>query len=142
MAEKDDLIRFGVAFPAALIGQFDRYIAEEGYSNRSEAIRDLARRAMLEPARIAADAQVAGTIVMVYDHHVRELPLLLMDLQHRCHHAIISTMHVHLNHHQCLEVLIVRGQMAELRELHRQIQAQKGVDYAELSVTYAEPENR
>jgi len=138
MAEKEELIRFGVSFPAPLIEQFDRYIEEQGYTNRSEAIRDLARKAMLEPSRLHSDEHVAGTIVMVYDHHVSELPQLLTELQHRFHHSIISTMHVHLNHAQCLEVIVVRGRLSELRALHQQIQVQKGVFYAELSVTYAD----
>ncbi|MUT67163.1 nickel-responsive transcriptional regulator NikR [Paenibacillus sp. NEAU-GSW1] len=138
MAEKEELTRFGVSFPAPLIEQFDEYVQEQGYSNRSEAIRDLARKALLEPSRLKSEQTVAGTIVMVYDHHVRELPLLLMELQHDCHHDIISNMHVHLNHNQCLEVIAVRGQLGRLRQLHQQIQVQKGVTYAELSVTFAE----
>lgn len=138
MADKDELVRFGVSFPAPLIDQFDRYIDEQGYTNRSEAIRDLARRALLEPARMSGGEHVAGTIVLVYDHHVSDLPIVLMDIQHRFHHDIISNMHVHLNHGQCLEVIVVRGQFSRLRSLHQQIQAQKGVIYAELSVTYAD----
>ncbi|AJY74384.1 nickel-responsive transcriptional regulator NikR [Paenibacillus beijingensis] len=137
MADKEELIRFGVAFPARLIGQFDGYIEEQGYTNRSEAIRDMARKALLEPSRLNPDAQVAGTIVTVYDHHVRELPDALMNLQHHYHRDIISTMHVHLNETQCLEVIVVRGLLSRLRTLHRQIQVHKGVFYAELSVTYA-----
>ncbi|WP_135556918.1 nickel-responsive transcriptional regulator NikR [Paenibacillus cymbidii] len=135
---KVELTRFGVSFPGALIDQFDRYIEEQGYTNRSEAIRDMARKAMLEPTRMNPEALVAGTIVMVYDHHVSELPLVLTELQHQHHHAIISTMHVHLNHAQCLEVIVVRGKLAGLRELLQQIQVLKGVTYAELSVTYAD----
>jgi CopG family nickel-responsive transcriptional regulator len=138
MAEKDELVRFGVSFPAPLIDQFDRYIDEQGYTNRSEAIRDLARRALLEPARMNGHEYVAGTIVLVYDHHVSDLPIVLMEVQHRFHHDIISNMHVHLNHDQCLEVIVVRGELSRLRSLHQQIQTQKGVIYAELSVTYAD----
>ncbi|MFX3636975.1 MAG: nickel-responsive transcriptional regulator NikR [Candidatus Pristimantibacillus sp.] len=138
MVEKEELIRFGVSFPAPLIEQFDQYIVEQGYTNRSEAIRDLARKALLEPSQLHSEQNVAGTIVMVYDHHVRELPLLLMELQHGFHHDIISNMHVHLNHSQCLEVIAVRGKLAQLRELHQQIQVQRGVHYAELSVTFVE----
>lgn len=136
--EKETLIRFGVSFPAPLIEQFDRYIKEQGYTNRSEAIRDMARRAILEPSRLNPETHVAGTIVMVYDHHVSELPLVLTSLQHDFHNDIISTMHIHLNHDQCLEVIAVRGALANLRSLHQQIQVQKGVFYAELSVTYLE----
>ena len=138
MAEKEELTRFGVSFPAPLIEQFDRYIEQQGYTNRSEAIRDLARKALLEPAKLHSEEFVAGTIVMVYDHHVSELPMVLMELQHQFHHSIISTMHVHLNHAQCLEVVVVRGKLSELRSLHQQIQVQKGVFYAELSVTFAD----
>ena len=135
---KEELVRFGVSFPAPLIEQFDRYIDEQGYTNRSEAIRDLARRSLLEPVRMNGQEHVAGTIVIVFDHHVTDLPVVLMEIQHRYHHAIISNMHVHLNHAQCLEVIVVRGQLSRLRELHQQIQTQKGVTYAELSVTYAD----
>lgn len=139
LADKEELVRFGVSFPAQLIGHFDQFIEEQGYHNRSEAIRDLARKALLEPTRLRGDEFVAGTIVVVYDHHVRELPVVLMDIQHDYHHDIVSNMHVHLNHDQCLEVIVVRGRMAHLRELHERIQIQKGVSYAELSVTFAEP---
>ncbi|MNI08101.1 putative nickel-responsive regulator [compost metagenome] len=124
--------------PDELVKQFDHYIAEQGYTNRSEAIRDLVRKVLLEPARLNSEQPVAGTIVMVYDHHISELPLTLMELQHDYHHSVISTMHVHLNHDQCLEIIVVRGILAELRELHQKIQVQKGVLYAELSVTYVE----
>ncbi|PZD96177.1 nickel-responsive transcriptional regulator NikR [Paenibacillus sambharensis] len=137
MGGKDELTRFGVSFPAALIEQFDRYITEQGYHNRSEAIRDLARKALLEPSSLHSDDLVAGTIVLVYNHHVSELPLLLTDIQHHHHQDIISTMHIHLNHDQCLEVIVVKGALNSLRKLHQQIQVQKGVVYAELSVTYA-----
>jgi CopG family transcriptional regulator, nickel-responsive regulator len=136
--EKEELTRFGVSFPAPLIEQFDQYILERGYTNRSEAIRDLARRALIEPSSLQADTEVAGTIIMVYDHHVSELPMVLMELQHQYHHDIISTMHVHLNHNQCLEVIIVRGKLSRLRALHQHIQVEKGVFYAELSVTHVE----
>ncbi|WP_168120586.1 nickel-responsive transcriptional regulator NikR [Paenibacillus sp. HB172176] len=138
MGEKDELVRFGVSFPAPLIEQFDHFIDEQGYTNRSEAIRDMARKAMLDSSGLGGDEYVAGTIVVVYDHHVRELPIVLMDIQHDFHHDIVSNMHVHLNHDQCLEVIVVRGQLTRLRKLHEQIQTQKGVAYAELSVTFAE----
>nr|WP_213410517.1 nickel-responsive transcriptional regulator NikR [Xylanibacillus composti] len=140
MLEKDALIRFGVSMPEELMKQFDRYLLEQGYTNRSEAIRDLVRRAMLETGRLKSDQHVAGTIVLVYDHHVLDLPLTLMELQHNYHHHINSNMHVHLNHDQCLEVIVVRGQLGKLRELHQRMQVLKGVTYAELSVTYADGE--
>ncbi|MGN7453874.1 nickel-responsive transcriptional regulator NikR [Paenibacillus pasadenensis] len=138
MAEKEELVRFGVAFPAPLIERFDGYIEAKGYTNRSEAIRDMARKAMLEDEGIAPETAVAGTISLVYDHHVRELPLLLTELQHDYHEEIISTMHVHLTHHQCMEIILIRGRVERLRRLHGAIQAQKGVQVAEMSVTFLE----
>jgi CopG family nickel-responsive transcriptional regulator len=142
MADKEDLTRFGVAFPTPLIERFDRYIEEQGYKNRSEAFRDLVRKTLLEPSALHAEQDVAGTIVMVYDHHISDLPIRLMELQHEAHHDIISNMHVHLNHDQCLEVIAVRGNLGRLRHLHQQIQVQKGVLYAELSVTYVDELNK
>ncbi|WP_258166379.1 nickel-responsive transcriptional regulator NikR [Paenibacillus sp. PCH8] len=142
MADREDLTRFGVAFPTPLIAQFDQYIEEQGYKNRSEAFRDLVRKTLLQPSALQSEQDVAGTIVMVYDHHVSDLPVRLMELQHEAHHDIISNMHVHLNHDQCLEVIAVRGNLGRLRHLHQQIQVQKGVLYAELSVTYVDELNK
>ncbi|WP_261302375.1 nickel-responsive transcriptional regulator NikR [Paenibacillus andongensis] len=138
MSEKENLVRFGISMPQSLIEQYDRLIALQGYDNRSEAIRDLARKALLTSSSMQPDETVAGTIVMVYDHHIRDLPITLMDLQHDYHQAIISTMHIHLNHQQCLEILVVRGKVQKLRELQQRIQVLKGVGYAELSVTHVD----
>lgn len=138
MADKDELIRFGVSFPASLIEQFDQFIESQGYRNRSEAIRDMARKALLDSPSLQTDKEVAGTIVLVYDHHVSELPLVLTELQHGFHQDIISNMHIHLSHAQCLEILVVRGRLDRLRSLQQQIQVLRGVNYAELSVTYIE----
>jgi CopG family nickel-responsive transcriptional regulator len=134
--DKDTLVRFGISMPQSLIEQFDRLIALQGYDNRSEAIRDLARKALLTSSSMQPTEMVAGTIVMVYDHDMRDLPITLMELQHDYHHVIISTMHIHLNHQQCLEILVVRGEVQKLRELQQRIQVLKGVGYAELSVTH------
>lgn len=136
MLNKEPLTRFGVSMPDDLITRFDEMIGEQGYDNRSEAIRDLVRKALLEPNRLALTQTVAGTIVMVYDHHVSNLPILLMDYQHDYHHEVISTMHIHLNHYQCMEILVVKGENQRLRELRNLIHSQKGVLYAELSVTH------
>ncbi|MBP1931228.1 nickel-responsive transcriptional regulator NikR [Ammoniphilus resinae] len=136
LKEKDTLVRFGVSMPDELMKQFDEKITKQGYTNRSEAIRDLVRKSLLDTDWTKLDQVVAGTIVMVYDHHISHLPLYLMELQHDFHHEIISTMHVHLNHDQCLEILVVKGPLQQLRKLHQMIQIQKGVAYAELSVTH------
>lgn len=138
MSEKEALVRFGISMPQSLIEQYDKLIATQGYDNRSEAIRDLTRKALLASSSMQPDETVAGTIVMVYDHHISDLPITLMELQHDYHHAIISTMHIHLNHQQCLEILVVRGKVQKLRELQQRIQVLKGVGYAELSVTHVD----
>lgn len=136
--EKDELVRFGVSMPKELTLQFDAMLKEEGYDNRSEAIRDLVRKALIAPGRLQPRDVVAGTIVIVYDHHASGLAGSLMDLQHDFHHEIVSTMHVHLNHQQCLEIVVVRGSFAKLKQLCGRIQVQKGVKYAELSVTHVD----
>ena len=136
MADDDVVVRFGISMNQSLIEQFDKMIAGQGYDNRSEAIRDLVRKALIKSDRLQLTELVAGTIVIVYDHHYTGLTDCLMDLQHSFHHQIVSTMHVHLNHDQCLEILVVRGVLSRLKELHQQIQVLKGVLYAELSVTH------
>lgn len=138
MEDKDVIIRFGVSMQQSLVNQFDDMIGEQGYTNRSEAIRDLVRKALLTPNRLHAAEMVAGTISVVYDHHYSGLTSSLMELQHDYCEEIISTMHVHLNHQQCLEIIVVRGTLKTLHALCAQIQVQKGVFYAELSVTHVE----
>jgi CopG family nickel-responsive transcriptional regulator len=137
MKEKE-LVRFGVSMPQELAEQFDGFIAEQGYGNRSEAIRDLVRKVLLQPDRLPTTETVAGTVVIVYDHHVSDLSKQLTELQHEYHHDIISTMHVHLNHEQCLEIVVVQGAYGRLRQLTDSIQVLRGVSYAELSVSHIE----
>jgi CopG family nickel-responsive transcriptional regulator len=137
MKEKE-LVRFGVSMPQDLAEQFDGFITEQGYGNRSEAIRDLVRKVLLQPERLSAAETVAGTVVIVYDHHVSDLSKQLTELQHEYHHDIISTMHVHLNHEQCLEIVVVQGAYGRLRLLTDSIQVLRGVSYAELSVSHIE----
>lgn len=136
--KENELVRFGVSMPKHLIEQFDQMIVEKGYNNRSEAIRDLVRKELIEQERIAPTDMVTGTIAMVYDHQATDLAKFLLELQHEHHHDIIATVHVHLNHDQCLEILIVRGIFNRLKQLHQQIQVQKGVFLATLSVTHVD----
>ena len=136
MTNKESLIRFGVSMPQKLTEQLDVWADEVGYHNRSEAIRDLVRKALLDCENLKPDALVAGTLVMVYNHHATDLSALLTELQHQYYRDIVSTMHIHLNHDQCLEAVVLRGKMGRLRELSQQIQVQKGVLYADLSVTH------
>ncbi|WP_235427077.1 nickel-responsive transcriptional regulator NikR [Cohnella kolymensis] len=130
-----ELVRFGVSMPQDLIEQFDSFIADRGYNNRSEAIRDLVRKVLIQMDYLAPNALVAGTIVIVYDHHASGLPSHLMELQHAYYGDIISTMHVHLSHHKCMEIIVVNGEYGRLSSFTDAIRVQKGVFYAELSVS-------
>ena len=104
-----DLSRIGVSIDSDLLHRFDSFIAEKGYENRSEAFRDLIRDRLVSSVVIAANALVVGTVTLIYDHHTRLLPEKLTDIQHENHEIIISTLHAHLDHESCLEVVILRG---------------------------------
>jgi CopG family nickel-responsive transcriptional regulator len=104
-----ELARIGVAIDSDLLSKFDALIESRGYTNRSEAFRDLIRDELVEQAWRSADRKVVGTVSIVYDHHVRQLSDKLTDLQHHHYQHILSTLHVHLDHDHCLEVLVVRG---------------------------------
>jgi len=130
-----ELSRIGVAIDAELLDKFDQLIARRGYTNRSEAFRDLIRDALVEKAWEAPESRVVGTVTIVYDHHVRLLNEKLTDLQHEYYHHILSTLHVHLDHDNCLEVLVVRGRAAEVRTIADTLIATKGVKHGRLSIT-------
>src|SRR5512147_1080995 len=102
-----ELSRIGVAIDSELLQRFDDLIGQRGYTNRSEAFRDLIREELVQQAWESPDSQVVGTVTLVYDHHVRLLNEKLTDLQHDHHKSILSTLHVHLDHDNCLEVLVV-----------------------------------
>ena len=130
-----DLARIGVAIDSSLLEQFDRLIAERGYPNRSEAFRDLIREDLVEQHWESPDADVVGTVTLVYDHHVRTLSERLTGMQHDYHHNILSTMHVHLDHNNCLEVLVVKGKSAAVRKIADRLISTKGVKHGRLTVT-------
>jgi CopG family nickel-responsive transcriptional regulator len=136
-----DLARFGVSIDQSLLESFDRLIAEKGYVNRSEAIRDLIRNTLVEDqiSRNEATATV-GTVTLVYDHHTRDLADKLTDHQHSHHDAIISALHVHLDAHHCLEVVVVRGTALEVKRLADELLGTKGVKHGKLVLTTAGPE--
>lgn len=135
-----DLYRFGISLDQTLIDSFDAHIRKQQYQNRSEAIRDLIR-AELTKKRLDDGDRVAGAIVMSYDHHKRELANNLIDIQHDYHDLIISTQHVHLDHHNCLEILAVRGTGGQIEKLASAIRSQVGVKQVDLSVTSAEEDH-
>ena len=122
-----EIVRFGVSIDQELLEAFDRKIVMKGYANRSEAIRDLIRNELVETEWSDDDEEVAGTITLVYDHHVRGLNDLLLELQHRYVDLIVSTMHVHLAHDRCLEVLLIKGPAGEAKEVANRLLAVRGV---------------
>jgi len=130
-----ELSRIGVAIDGDLLDKFDRLIAQRGYTNRSEAFRDLIREELVEKAWESPDSQVVGTVTLVYDHHVRLLNEKLTGIQHDFHRSILSTLHVHLDHDNCLEVLVLRGKASEVRKVADALISTKGVKHGRLTMT-------
>ena len=129
------LTRFGVSLDEELLEPFDALCAVKGYSNRSEAIRDLIRKALVAEEWQQADGQGAGTLTLVYDHHKNDLARRLTQMQHDEHDIIIATLHVNLDHHNCLEVLILKGEAARVRALADKLISCKGVKHGTFSGT-------
>ena len=136
--EKDKSItRFGVSIPYDLIRTFDKYIRKREYNNRSEAIRDLIREKLIEQEweKEFEGQKVVGVITYVFNHHKRELVDSIIDIQHNFPDHVIVSQHVHLDHHNCLEVVIVRGEPNALRNLTYKLKAFKGVKHCQLTMT-------
>lgn len=129
------LSRIGVAIDSDLLEKFDAHIANRGYTNRSEAFRDLIRDELVEQAWAKPESMVVGTVTLVYDHHVRMLSEKLTDIQHEAFHAVLSTLHVHLDHDNCLEVLVLKGKAAQIRKLADALISTKGVKHGRLTIT-------
>ncbi len=130
-----DLSRIGVAIDSELLGKFDKLIASRGYTNRSEAFRDLIRDELVRKTWDQPDSAVVGTVTLVYDHHVRLLNEKLTDMQHSHFHHILSTLHVHLDHDNCLEVLVVRGKASAVKKIADALISTKGVKHGRLTLT-------
>jgi CopG family nickel-responsive transcriptional regulator len=122
------LVRFGVSIEEPLLTQFDESIQKKGYANRSDAIRALIRSMLFEKkAEENPNLEVIGTITLVYDHGSGDLPVRLTDLQHHYHKSIVSTLHVHFDEHNCLEVLVVKGSQGEVRAIAGSLIGTRGV---------------
>ena len=130
-----EVTRFGVSLGKKLLGQFDRLIVRKGYANRSEAIRDLIREALVREQWELGTDDAVGTITLVYDHGTRDLADKLTDLQHAHYEAIVSTLHVHLDAHHCLEVLVLRGPARALKEIADRLIGTRGVKHGTFSAT-------
>ncbi|MFQ5508316.1 MAG: nickel-responsive transcriptional regulator NikR [Leptospirillia bacterium] len=128
------LVRFGVSIDGELLERFDHQITEKGYTNRSEAIRDLIRDHMVTD-EWEKNEETVGTITIVYDHHTRELSETLTHLQHSFEGQIMSVLHVHLDHNNCLEVLVVKGMSRLLRTFADRLVGTRGVKHGKLTMT-------
>jgi len=126
------LVRFGVSIEADLLEDFDEQNHRRGYVNRSEAIRDLIRASLTE-AQWEEDGEGAGGIVVVYDHHQKELTDRLVDLQHDALDIVVSNLHVHLDHHNCLEVIVVKGSAGRITRLADALRSMKGVSHCRVA---------
>ena len=128
-----DLYRFGVSLEKDLLEDFDKHIEGLNYKNRSEAIRDLIRGELVKKQWLCGN-EVAGAITMNYDHHKRDLVNKLMDIQHDSQNVIISSQHIHIDHHNCLEILAIKGKAKEVENLASLLKAQTGVKYVALNM--------
>ena len=126
------LTRFSVSIENDLLERFDTFIKQEGYPTRSEAIKALVRKSLIE-SDWRQEGEVAATISIVYDHHKGNLVNQLLEIQHDFGDTVLVSQHIHIDHHNCMEVLIVRGEVAQINELARRLKSVKGIKHCELS---------
>ncbi len=131
----EEIVRFGVSMEKKLLKDFDKLISKKGYANRSEAVRDLIRDHLVEEKWKTEKEEMAGTITLVYNHHTPGLSEALIELQHHSHNLIISTMHLHLDEDNCLEVLLVRGRVDKIRAIADKLISTCGVKHGKLTMT-------
>ncbi|MGO9122870.1 MAG: nickel-responsive transcriptional regulator NikR [Desulfomonilaceae bacterium] len=129
------LVRFGVSIPDDLLDKFDVLITEKGYTNRSEAIRDLIRDRLVEDEWGRSEHEVVGTVTVVYNHEQSDLAQKLTEIQHRQHALVISSLHVHLDQYNCLEVLIARGRSEEVKKVGQLLISTRGVKHGKITMT-------
>jgi CopG family transcriptional regulator, nickel-responsive regulator len=132
------LVRTGISLEQELLEKFDRVIEQKGYGSRSEAIRDLVRDHFVEED-VASNKEVVATLTLVYDHHQPKLAEQLIDAQHHYKGKVLATTHVHLDHRNCLEVIILRGRGTDAKRFSDRILSLKGVKHGRLVLTMAEP---
>ncbi len=127
--------RFGISLESPLLKKFDRLITKKGYASRSEAIRDLIRDSLVTEEWKSDNTETVGTITLVYSHDTRELNDILNDIQHHYHQLVISTTHIHLDGHNCLEVIIVKGKSEDIKVVADRLIGTKGVKHGKLTAT-------
>jgi CopG family nickel-responsive transcriptional regulator len=133
-----DIVRFSVSVEGDLLEQFDRFCREEKFATRSEAVRQLVRETLTRRAWESGSHEVVGTLTLVYDHHRSQLRDGLIELQHDNTDLIVSTLHTHLTHDLCLEVIVLRGPASRLQDISARLRGMKGVHKGELVMASAE----
>ncbi|MFO7816597.1 MAG: nickel-responsive transcriptional regulator NikR [Thermodesulfobacteriota bacterium] len=128
-------IRFGVSLDLDLLNKFDDLCAERSYQTRSEAIRDLIRNTLVQKDWEDPDNEAVGTLTLVYDHHKSDLSQRLTETQHDYLDVIVTSMHIHLDHDNCLEVLVLKGKGSRIRETADRLTSTRGVKHGQLSLT-------
>lgn len=129
----DDTIRFSVSLPEGLLRELDRRVVNKGYASRSELIRDLIREKMVEDRWDGGAGQVVGVLTIGYDHHQRDLLRRIVEVQHNKYVNVLCSTHVHLDHHHCLEAIIIQGSPPEIEKIRTQLGGLRGVKFAKLS---------
>ncbi|NQT29356.1 MAG: nickel-responsive transcriptional regulator NikR [Candidatus Saganbacteria bacterium] len=133
--KKEKVTRFGISMDPVLLSKFDKLIEQKGYPNRSEAVRDLIREHLVQKEWEVVAGEVVGTVTLIYDHHVHDLSDKLTELQHHHFKSIISTIHIHLDAHNCLEVLVLRGKSKDVKFISERLISTKGVKHGQLAMT-------
>ena len=130
-----ETVRFGVSLDADLLEKFDALCDRQGCPSRSEALRDIIRDTLVQDSLRSDTADAAGVLTLVYDHHVRDLSRKLNERQHDDYNVVVSSLHVPLDHHHCLEILVLKGQAGQLRSLADQLRSIRGVKHGTFSIT-------
>ena len=132
------LKRFGVSMEGSLLRNFDLLVKQKGYENRSEAVRDLVRDAIIQQSWESNEKMVAGSILLFYNHHQRNLLDEMTNIQHSAHDLIIATTHFHIDHENCLELIVVKGKAKDIQKLSNKLTSLKGVSYGKFTVAPVE----
>ncbi|OKL36410.1 nickel-responsive transcriptional regulator NikR [Domibacillus mangrovi] len=132
------LKRFGVSMDSQLLRKFDHLVSQRGYENRSEAVRDLVRDALIQQSWEDQEHIAAGSILLFYNHHQRNLLEEMTTIQHSMHDVILATTHFHLDHDSCLELIVVKGKVNDIQQLNHKLTSLKGVDYGKFTVAPVE----
>lgn len=133
MAKKEDMIRFSVSLPRKLLREIDRRVVKKGYASRSEFVRDLIREKMVVDKWLNSKEDVVGVLSISYDHHERELARKIMEAQHNRYVNVLCSTHVHLDHNNCLETIIIKGTPPEIEKISIKISGLRGVKFAKLT---------